>query len=139
MRWWRLRGPWGLRAKSLGKYKQFRKALEQLDSEGVVQILRNDLRGDANPVMAAVGPMQFEVMQARMEVEYNVETIADPIPYTVARRTTAETAVDLAKQRGVEIFTRTDGEIIALFGDKWRLSFIEKEHPEFVLESLVAE
>ena len=67
-----------LRAKSLGKYKQFRKALEQLDSEGVVQILRNDARGDANPVMAAVGPMQFEVMQARMDVEYNVETVADP-------------------------------------------------------------
>lgn len=78
-------------------------------------------------------------MQARMEVEYNVETVADPIPYSVARRTTAETAPELAKQRGVEIFTRTDGELIALFSDKWRLSFIEKEHPDFVLESLVAE
>ncbi|HIW94868.1 MAG TPA: peptide chain release factor 3, partial [Candidatus Corynebacterium gallistercoris] len=94
-----------LRAKSLGKYKQFRKALEQLDSEGVVQILRNDARGDANPVMAAVGPMQFEVMQARMDVEYNVETVADPVPYSVARRTDAESAPVLAKQRGVEIFT----------------------------------
>ena len=64
-----------LRAKSLGKYKQFRKALEQLDAEGVVQILRNDTRGDAAPVMAAVGPMQFEVMQARMENEYNLSLI----------------------------------------------------------------
>ncbi|QGU06807.1 Peptide chain release factor 3 [Corynebacterium occultum] len=128
-----------LRAKSLGKYKQFRKALEQLDSEGVVQILRNEARGDAAPVMAAVGPMQFEVMQARMEVEYNVETVADPIPYTVARRTDAETAPKLARQRGVEIFTRTDGELIALFGDKWRLQFIQKENPDFTLESLVAD
>ena len=128
-----------LRAKSLGKYKQFRKALEQLDSEGVVQILRNDARGDANPVMAAVGPMQFEVMQARMDVEYNVETVADPVPYSVARRTDAESAPVLAKQRGVEIFTHSDGELIALFGDKWKLAFVEKEHPELTMETLVAD
>ena len=129
-----------LRAKSLGKYKQFRKALDQLAAEGVVQILRNDARGDAAPVMAAVGPMQFEVMMARMENEYNVETVAEPIPYSVARRTTSQSAPELAKQRGVEIFTRaTDGELIALFGDKWKLAFIEREHPEFELFPMVAD
>ncbi|SQG64339.1 peptide chain release factor 3 [Corynebacterium renale] len=128
-----------LRAKSLGKYKQFRKALEQLDAEGVVQILRNDARGDAAPVMAAVGPMQFEVMQARMENEYNVETVAEPIPYSVARRTDAESAPELNRQRGVEVFERTDGELIALFGDKWKLAFIERELPDLTLEPLVAD
>jgi len=128
-----------LRAKSLGKYKQFRKALEQLDSEGVVQILRNDARGEANPVMAAVGPMQFEVMQARMENEYNVETITEPVPYSVARKTDAASAQALGHQRGVEVFTRTDGELIALFGDKWKLAFVEKEHPELTMEPLVAD
>lgn len=128
-----------LRAKSLGKYKQFRKALDQLDAEGVVQILRNDLRGDAAPVMAAVGPMQFEVMQARMENEYNVETVTEPVPYSVARRTDAESAPELGRQRGVEIFTRSDGELIALFGDKWKLAFIEKELPSLTMEPLVAD
>ena len=128
-----------LRAKSLGKYKQFRKALDQLDAEGVVQVLRNDLRGDAAPVMAAVGPMQFEVMQARMENEYNVETVTEPIPYSVARRTDAGSAPGLGRQRGVEIFTRTDGELIALFGDKWKLAFVEKEHPELTIEPLIAD
>lgn len=128
-----------LRAKSLGKYKQFRKAVDQLDAEGVVQVLRNDARGDAAPVLAAVGPMQFEVMQARMQVEYNVETLLEPIPYSVARRTDEATVPELSRQRGVEIFTRTDGALIALFGDKWKLSFIEKEHPEFTLETLVAD
>ena len=128
-----------LRAKSLGKYKQFRKALEQLDAEGVVQILRNDARGDAAPVMAAVGPMQFEVMQARMENEYNVETVTETIPYSVARRTDEASVPELSRQRGVEIFTRTDGELIALFGDKWKLAFIEKEHPELTMEPLVAD
>ncbi|CAQ04535.1 peptide chain release factor 3 [Corynebacterium urealyticum] len=128
-----------LRAKSLGKYKQFRKALEQLESEGVVQILRNDLRGDAAPVMAAVGPMQFEVMQGRMAAEYNVETVTEPVPYSVARRTDEASAPQLGRQRGVEIFTRGDGELIALFGDKWKLAFIEKEFPDLTLETLVAD
>ena len=128
-----------LRARSLGKYKQFRKALEQLSSEGVVQILRNDARGDAAPVMAAVGPMQFEVMQARMANEYNVETETSPVPYSVARRTDHESAPELNLQRGVEVFTRDDGELIALFGDKWKLQFIEREHPEFTLEPMIAD
>lgn len=128
-----------LRAKSLGKYKQFRKGLDQLDAEGVVQILRNDTRGDAAPVMAAVGPMQFEVMQARMELEYNVETVTEAIPYSVARRTDEASAPELGRQRGVEIFTRSDGELIALFGDKWKLAFVEKEHPELTMEPLVAD
>nr|WP_245677608.1 peptide chain release factor 3 [Nocardia acidivorans] len=127
-----------LRAQSAGKYKQFRKAIDQLDSEGVVQVLRNDIRGDASPVLAAVGPMQFEVVTARMLGEYNVETQLDFLPYQLARRTDAESAVELGRQRGVEVFTRTDGVMLALFGDKWKLAYVQKEHPDLTLEPLVA-
>ncbi|MBF6097620.1 peptide chain release factor 3 [Nocardia cyriacigeorgica] len=127
-----------LRAQSAGKYKQFRKAIDQLDSEGVVQVLRNDARGDASPVLAAVGPMQFEVVTARMQAEYNVETQMDHLPYTLARRTDAGSAEELGRQRGVEVFTRSDGVLLALFSDKWRLQYIEKEHPGLTLEPLVA-
>ncbi|WP_067474721.1 peptide chain release factor 3 [Nocardia amamiensis] len=127
-----------LRAQSAGKYKQFRKAIDQLDSEGVVQVLRNDLRGDASPVLAAVGPMQFEVVTARMLTEFNVETTMDHLGYTLARRTDAASAEELGRQRGVEVFTRSDGALLALFSDKWRLQYIEKEHPALTLEPLVA-
>lgn len=127
-----------LRARSAGKYKQFRKAIDQLDSEGVVQVLRNDLRGDASPVLAAVGPMQFEVVTARMQAEFGVETELDSLPYQLARRTDAGSAPELDRQRGVEVFTRSDGAILALFSDKWRLQYIRKEMPELTLEPLVA-
>ena len=128
-----------VRAQSLGKYKQFRKAIDQLAAEGVVQILRNDARGDANPVMAAVGPMQFEVVTARMKAEFNVEVIVDNLPYTIARRTDADSADELNRQRGVEVFQRTDGELLALFGDKWRLQYISKEMDHLTIEPLVAD
>ncbi|UGT64383.1 peptide chain release factor 3 [Nocardia asteroides] len=127
-----------LRAESAGKYKQFRKAMDQLDSEGVVQVLRNDARGDASPVLAAVGPMQFEVVTARMLGEFNVETKLDFLGYSIARRTDAASAAELDRQRGVEVFTRSDGAILALFSDKWRLQYIEKEHRGLTLEPLVA-
>ena len=128
-----------VRAQSLGKYKQFRKAIDQLAAEGVVQILRNDTRGDANPVMAAVGPMQFEVVTARMKAEFNVEVVVDNLPYTIARRTDADSADELGRQSGVEVFTRTDGELLALFGDKWRLQYITKEMEHLTIEPLVAD
>lgn len=128
-----------VRAQSLGKYKQFRKAIDQLAAEGVVQILRNDTRGDANPVMAAVGPMQFEVVTARMKAEFNVEVVVDNLPYTIARRTDSASADELGRQRGVEVFTRTDGELLALFGDKWRLQYISKEMDHLTIEPLVAD
>jgi peptide chain release factor 3 len=103
-----------------------------------VQVLRNDTRGDMSPVLAAVGPMQFEVVTARMKAEFNVDTIIEPLGYTLARRTDAESAPELDRQRGVEVFTRTDGAILALFSDKWRLQYIEKEHPDLTLQPLVA-
>ena len=52
-----------------GTVKQFRKGLEQLDEEGVVQVLRDPDLGDQAPVLAAVGPMQFEVAVHRLEVD----------------------------------------------------------------------
>ena len=49
-----------VRSKDASKHKQFRKGIDQLGTEGVVQVLASDLRGDQAPVLAAVGPLQFE-------------------------------------------------------------------------------
>ncbi|MBD0322467.1 MAG: peptide chain release factor 3, partial [Aldersonia sp.] len=127
-----------VRAESAGKYKQFRRGIDQLDSEGVVQVLRNEVRGDASPVLAAVGPMQFEVVTARMKAEFNVEARLEHLGYALARRTDRESAAELGRQRGVEVFTRSDGVLLALVSDKWRLQYIQKELPELTLEPLVA-
>jgi len=53
-----------------GKFKQFRQGVEQLLQEGVVQVF--DLRDSLQkiPLLAAVGPLQFEVVQYRLESEY---------------------------------------------------------------------
>ncbi|HLN78756.1 MAG TPA: peptide chain release factor 3 [Nocardioidaceae bacterium] len=127
-----------VRAADSGKYKQFRRGIEQLDQEGVVQVLRSEVRGDQAPVLAAVGPMQFEVASARMETEFNAPIKMSRLDYSHARRTTPEHAVEVNDLRGVEVLTRSDGALLALFPDRWRAEAVERQHPHLVLERLVA-
>ncbi|GAB2731532.1 peptide chain release factor 3 [Nocardioides pakistanensis] len=127
-----------VRAKDAGRYKQFRRGIEQLDQEGVVQVLRSDVRGDQAPVLAAVGPMQFEVAEARMASEFNAPVRLERLDYSVARRTRPEDVAELNSLRGVEVLKRSDGELLALFPDKWRAQAVERNQPELMLEPLVA-
>ncbi|WP_349828754.1 peptide chain release factor 3 [Brevibacterium litoralis] len=126
-----------IRAKDSSKYKQFRRGIEQLDHEGVVQVLRSDLRGDQAPVLGAVGPMQFEVAEDRMNNEFNAPVKLESLAYSIARRTTPECVPTLARERSVEVLSRSDGELLALFSDRWRLQGVERAHPDLVLEPLV--
>ena len=70
------------RVADMSKTKQFRKGIEQLDSEGVIQVLSSDLRGDQAPVLAAVGPLQFEVVSARLADEFGAPVKLDRLDYT---------------------------------------------------------
>ena len=122
-----------------GKQKQFRRGIEQLDTEGVIQVLSSDLRGDQAPVLAAVGPLQFDVVLDRLEHEFGARAELDHLDYTLARRTDAEGARVLAGQRGTEVLTRRhDRALLALFSDKWRLGQVQREHPGILLEPLIA-
>jgi len=128
------------RSRDTGRAKQFRRGIEQMDAEGVVQVLRSDLRGDAAPVLAAVGPMQFEVVQHRLATEFGVEITLDRLEYTLARRTDAASAETLARQRGTEVLVRgRDQALLALFTDRWRMRSVARDHPELTLEPLIAD
>ncbi|MCW2827196.1 MAG: prfC [Marmoricola sp.] len=125
-------------AKDSGRFKQFRRGIDQLDGEGVVQVLRSDLRGNQSPVLAAVGPMQFEVAIARMESEFGAPIKLETLGYTQARRTDAASAAELDSVRGIEVMSRNDGTLLVLAPDKWRISVIERDHPDLTLEPLLA-
>lgn len=127
-----------VRAADISRFKQFRKGIEQLDQEGVVQVLRSDLRGDQSPVLAAVGPMQFEVVEDRMNNEFNSPVRFSRLDYQVARLTDAAGADALAGMRGVEVLQRSDGSHMALFVDQWRAKVTARDNPEIMLEALPA-
>ena len=97
------------RVRDTGRFKQFRKGIAQLDEEGVVQVLRDPDLGDQAPMLAAVGPMQFEVAVHRLENEFGAPVELSPTGYTVARRTDAASAAALRAMRGVDVLARADG------------------------------
>ncbi|MEE9416290.1 MAG: peptide chain release factor 3, partial [Acidimicrobiales bacterium] len=128
-----------VRTLDAGRFKQFRKGVTQLDEEGVVQVLRDQDRGDQAPVLAAVGPMQFEVAVYRLENEFGAPVELVPTSYKIARLTDLKSAPTLRAMQGVEVLYRADGTPLALFESPYWLARIEGEQPELLLERLVAE
>jgi peptide chain release factor 3 len=127
------------RVRDTARFKQFRRGIAQLDEEGVVQVLRDPDDGDRAPVLAAVGPMQFDVAVWRLEHEFGAPVELTATPYTLARRTDEPTVDRLRGMRGVRTLARADGTLLALFESRYWVERLCQEHPELVLEPLVAE
>ena len=81
--------------------------------------------------------MQFEVAVHRLDIGAPVEL--SPTSYRVARRTDEDSAEKLRAMRGVRIVERADGSILALFESTYWVDRLEQEHPDLVLDRLVAE
>src|SRR5690606_32540490 len=117
----------------------FRRGVAQLDEEGVVQVLRETDVGDQAPIFAAVGPLQFEVAVHRLENEFGAPVELSPTSYRLARRTDETSAGSLRGMRGVRVVSRADGTVLALFESPYWVERLEQEHPDLVLDRLVAE
>ncbi len=117
--------------------KQFRKGLEQLDEEGVIQVLRHRDLGDQAPILAAVGRLQFDVATFRLENEFRGPARLENPPYNVARRTDEDSTEELGSIPGVAIYRRSDGTPLALFRDRWQVERVERDRPELTLDTVV--
>ncbi len=127
------------RVADTSKFKQFRKGLVQLDEEGAVQVLRHPDIGDQAPVLAAVGPMQFEVALHRFETEFGAPVQLSPTNYTIARTTDEASTPSLRAMQGVDVLERADGSRLALFESRYWLDRVMSDHAELTLERMVAE
>jgi peptide chain release factor 3 len=121
-----------------GKMKQFRKGLDQLNEEGVVQVLKDPDWGDASPVLAAVGQLQFDVFANRLDIEFNAPIEILSAPYQAIRLTDKASADVLREKPGVRILARLDGRLVALFENKYALARIEQNEPELTLDHIIA-
>ena len=128
---------WSARPIDVSKSKQFRKGLDQLDEEGVVQVLRDLDAPTASPVLGAVGQMQFEVFSHRLEHEFGAKVDMAPTSWAVARRTDAETAEKVRELRGTRVLGSLDGTLFALFDSTGRLSRTVADNPDWLLERVV--
>jgi peptide chain release factor 3 len=126
------------RAPDTSRYKQFRRGLEQMEQEGVVQVLR-DLYGDPTPLLAAVGEMQLEVFTHRLEHEFGARVELTRTPHSLARATDRATAAHLRHARGVKVMARRDDVLLALFESPYWLERLQGDHPDWCFRPIVTD
>lgn len=73
--------------------KQLQQGLAQLGEEGAIQVFRPHVGGPM--LLGAVGQLQFEVVQHRLQAEYDCDVRLEGCPYTGARWITADTPAEL--------------------------------------------
>lgn len=127
-----------LRNLDLTKHKQFNKGLRQLESEGAVQVLfdTNALRRE--PILAVVGVLQFDVVQARLELEYSVPTEIKPLSYTLARWIEGpEDIIESLPARKSFLLARDLHErLVVLFDSSFYLNYFSEKHPELTFKGI---
>jgi peptide chain release factor 3 len=116
------------RSVNAGRHKQYRRGLQHLADEGALRVLERPETGLQEPVLGAVGPLQFEVAAHRMEHEFGAPISTRQTPWSLARRLDEREAGALDGSRGVQIVRDiTGGEIFALFESPYWLQRVEEE------------
>ena len=118
------------------KGKNFQKAIEQLAQEGTIQIYRNTYN---DVILGAVGVLQFEVFEYRLNNEYNVDIRMDNLDYSVARWIKADEDIDLRKyenSRTMLVYDRFQRPVY-LFSNQYAVTAFEDRVKEIkLLEAL---
>lgn len=122
------------------KRKQLQKGLEQLSEEGVVQIYRQRGLGDKDPVLGAVGALQFEVLQHRLKAEYAVDVRIEKASFTLARWAVAVEGKQInldafARREDSRVLEDRDGLPVILFRSEWAMRWAVDNHKELQLLS----
>ncbi|MEO5767891.1 MAG: peptide chain release factor 3 [Polyangia bacterium] len=113
------------------KRKQLKKGLDQLSEEGAVQLFFDRKRLEREPILGAVGVLQFEVIQARLKSEYRVNVGFDRLPFQLARWIEGEN-LNLDK---FELSGRTtcvldvEERPLVLFDSEWLLQMAQTDNP----------
>lgn len=121
--------------KDVGKRKSFDKGVNQLTDEGTIQLLRPlDMSGDF--IFAAVGQLQFEVMQYRLKDEYGVETLLSPLPYQCSAWLIGDLKTFKKTTTALIVQDRFDRPIV-LFSEQWEKQYAMKQNPDHQLVDML--
>ncbi len=113
------------------KSKQLQKGLTHLCEEGVAQLFTRTL--DSKKIVGVVGVLQFEVIDYRLQHEYNANCRFDTLNFTKAVWLSAKTPdilQDFIQKNKSQIATDQDEKYVYLAETQWSLDREIKENPE---------
>ncbi len=127
-----------LRNPNPSAFKNFRKGVNELREEGAVQILYDTDQSKRDPILAAVGQLQLEVVQHRLENEYGVKTRLEPIGFQVARWVSGGWPALEKIGRIFNCKTVQDCWLrpVLLFKNEWNLNQLKEDHPDLELKAV---
>ena len=119
-------------------FKSFRKGVNELREEGAVQILYDIDESKRDPILAAVGQLQLEVVQYRLEHEYGVQTRLEPLGFSVARWVLGGWPALEQVGRIFNCKTVRDAwnRPVLLFKNDWNLGQLRDDHPDLELSGV---
>ncbi len=109
--------------------KAFEKGLTQLSNEGAIQILKSYDNPATQVMVAAVGRLQFDVLQYRIEDEYGVKTQLEFLPYTVCLYIKGDPRTIKKTQSAALAVDLKDRPLILLTGE-WEKRYIIEQNPD---------
>ena len=113
-----------------GKLKQFRKGADQLAEEGVVQVFHST-DGSGSAIIGAVGQLQFEVFQFRLQDEYGAPCRLETLGYECSRWIRPE---DRTKFSSYDMIVEDEKKNpVVLFKSEYRLNSFRQEKPDIPL------
>ena len=125
--------------RDISKQKQFLKGLQQLETEGAMQVFYEADAFRRDPILAVVGVLQFEVVQARLQDEYGVETRLERLPHQMSRWVEGpdDQIEQLPWRYGILRAQDSDGRLIALFSSPHELEYYSGKYPEISFRDTV--
>jgi peptide chain release factor 3 len=126
------------------KRKQFNKGLGELCEEGTVQMFVDPRVGDQDPILGAVGQLQFEVLLYRMKDEYGVDVRLRAQPFKHARwirfRDGRKEKVHPHSVKGTLNFVEDHlGNLVGLFTSDFHLQWAKDNNSDVVfLENMMS-
>ncbi|MBV9233466.1 MAG: hypothetical protein JO030_05435 [Candidatus Eremiobacteraeota bacterium] len=129
-----------VRSRDVSGYKSFGKGIAQLREEGAVQVFYPFGAPRTEPILGAVGELQFEVAAYRLASEYNVTPALTRLPYRLARRVVSEApAVKLQLPSNAKLVEDWEGDPVALFESDWSLRLAREWNPDATFAAFTAE
>jgi peptide chain release factor 3 len=125
-----------LHVKDVGKRKSFDKGIAQLADEGAIQMLR-PFESEGDSIFAAVGKLQFEVMQYRLRDEYGVETILTPLPYQCSAWILGDVKAYVKSTNSLIVKDKLNRPM-GLFQDQWDKQYCMRHNPKHQLVDILA-